>query len=94
MSLLAKINQKESLEKIFKKRPSLYEEIIRVLKQGGAMTSREIAQKIGRYTRQDVQPRLTELKQKGVIEEYGKKYDEVTDRNVMSYVIVREGFMV
>ena len=94
MSLLAKINQKESLEKISKRKPTLYEEIISVLKQNGAMTSREIAQKIGRYTRQDVQPRLTELKQKGIIEEYGRKYDEVTDRNVMSYVIVKEGFMI
>ena len=51
------------------------------------LTAREIAKQIGRTTRQDIQPRLTELLSLGIIKEQGKKYDTVTDRNVTAYVL-------
>ena len=90
MSILAKINQKESLDKLDKegKRQILYAQILAVLGTNQRpLTSREIALMIGRYTRQDIQPRLTELKQRGAVEEAGKKYDSKTDRNVTAYVL-------
>lgn len=86
MSILAKINQRESLEKIEEIKPILYTQILAVLNDK-PQTAREIAKKIGRYTRQDVQPRLTELMKLGIIKENGKKYDKVTKRNVTAYVL-------
>lgn len=93
MSILAKINQRESLEKLDKegKREILYAQIIAALgTREEPLTSREIAKEIGRNTRQDIQPRLTELKQKGIVREEGKKYDKATDRNVTAYVLSGE----
>ena len=90
MSWLGKRNQKESLEKLDKegKRQILYAQILAVLGTNKKpLTAREIAIYIGRYTRQDIQPRLTELKQRGEVEEAGKKYDSKTDRNVTAYVL-------
>lgn len=90
MSILAKRNQKESLEKIEEIKPILYTQILAVLSDK-PQTAREIARKIGRYTRQDVQPRLTELTKRGIVEEYKKaKYDMSTNRNVTAYVLAGE----
>lgn len=86
MSILARTNQRESLEKIKEVRPILYTQVLSVL-SNKPLTAREIARKIGRYTRQDIQPRLTELLQLGLIKEEGKKYDTKTCRNVTAYVL-------
>ena len=86
MSILAKINQRESLEKIEEIKPILYTQILAVLSDK-PQSAREIARKIGRYTRQDVQPRLTELLKLGIVKEAGKKKDKKTDRNVTAYVL-------
>ena len=86
MSILAKINQRESLEKIEEIKPILYTQILAVLSDE-PQTAREIARKIGRYTRQDVQPRLTELLEVGSVKEAGKKKDKITNRNVTAYVL-------
>lgn len=57
----------------------------------GAMTAREIAtvlykhKKVLEPTRQQVQPRLTELVQDGRIEVCGKRHDSLTGRNVAIY---------
>ncbi len=86
MSILAKINQRESLKKVEEIKPILYTQILAVLSDE-PQTAREIARKIGRYTRQDVQPRLTELMKLGIVKEAGKKKDKKTDRNVTAYVL-------
>jgi predicted transcriptional regulator len=86
MSILAKINQRESLEKIEEIKPILYAQVLSVVGDE-PLTAREIAQRIGRTTRQDIQPRITELLKRGMLEEKGKKYDKITDRNVTAYVL-------
>lgn len=64
----------------------LYTKVLAVLSKESNLTAREIALKIGRYTRQDIQPRLNELRDKhGLIQEDGKKYDKLTKRNVTAY---------
>ena len=85
MSILAKINQRESLEKIEEIKPILYTQVLSVLSNNKSYTAREIAKRIGRTTRQDIQPRLTELLRLGMISEDGKKYDKMSNRNVTCY---------
>ena len=90
MSILAKINQRESLEKLDKegKREILKAQVLAVLgTMQEPLTAREIAKKIGRTTRQDIQPRITELLDIGIVKEIGKKYDQITDRNVTAYIL-------
>ena len=66
---------------------------ILILEQLGyeAMTAREIAtvlykhKKVLEPSRQQVQPRLTELVQDGRIEVCGKRHDSLTGRNVAIY---------
>ena len=89
MSILAKINQKESLEKIEEIKPILYTQVLAVIGDE-PLTAREIAKRIGRTNRQDIQPRITELLKRGMIEEKGKKWDKVTCRNVTAYVLAGE----
>lgn len=86
MSILTKISQRESLNEVEKMKPILYTKILAVLNDK-PQTAREIAKKIGRYTRQDVQPRLTELNKLGIIKEEGRKLDRVTNRNVTAYIL-------
>ena len=87
MSILSKISQKESLDKLDKegKREILRAQVLGTMQE--PLTAREIAKQIGRTTRQDIQPRLTELKELGIIETKGRKYDKITDRNVTAYVL-------
>ena len=75
MSIQSKINQKESLEKIQKENipEILYTKILAILSHESNLTAREIAERAGRHTRQDIQPRLTELKDKRIIKESGKE---------------------
>lgn len=56
-------------------------EILKVL-DGNELTAREIAQRLGSNDRGYVAPRLTEMKEAGLIEVIGKKKDHITDRNV------------
>ena len=93
MSILTKISQRESLDKLDKenKREILKAQVLAVLgTMQEPLTAREIAQRRGRTTRQDIQPRITELLQTGIIEEKGRKYDNTTDRNVTAYVLAGE----
>lgn len=56
-------------------------EILKVLGDR-EMTAREIAYELGFSDLNAVKPRLTELKEIGVIEAVGKKLDHITNRNV------------
>lgn len=55
------------------KAPTRRYEIYRLLKEKGPMTSDEIMDKLGYTSPNSVRPRLTELKQAGLIETCGKK---------------------
>lgn len=90
MSIQTKINQRESLEKVSEVKEILYTKVLAVLSNKSNLTAREIAKEIGRYTRQDIQPRLTELLKKGLIIEFGKKFDTKTMRNVTSYSLIEK----
>ena len=46
------------------------------------MTAREIAYKLGFSDLNAVKPRLTEMRDAGIVETCGKKKDEITNRNV------------
>lgn len=88
MSIQARINQRESLENVSEVKEILYTKVLAVLSNKSNLTAREIAKEIGRYNRQDIQPRLTELLKKGLIIEPGKKFDTKTMRNVTSYSLI------
>lgn len=95
MSILTKINQKESLNKIEATAPILYTKVLAVLSKGETLTAREIAKRIGLSTRQDIQPRLNELRDKyHFIQENGKKYDKETNRNVIAYKLVENDYEI
>lgn len=83
----------ESFEKLKRKR--LCDLIVHTLsedKQNG-MTAREIATVLYNdglafsNDRQAVQPRLTELIEKGLVKVICKKYDDITQRNVAVYTL-------
>lgn len=54
------------------------------------MTVREIMENFKIKERNYIAPRCTELKEKGLIEEIGKAYDYITNRNITIYRIVKE----
>lgn len=56
-------------------------DIVRVLGDD-ELTAREIAQRLGSNDRGYVAPRLTEMKDKGLVEVTGKKFDHISERNV------------
>lgn len=56
--------------------------IYRLFTEHGAMTAREVRDKIGAQDMNYVRPRITELAQKGMLAEAGKKKDAITDRQV------------
>lgn len=74
----------------------LYGMIINTLKENNcnSMTAREIAIVLNNKgliinnDRQAVQPRLTELVDKNIVEVVGKKFDSITKRNVAVYSLV------
>ena len=92
MSILTIMNRHESNEKTEEVRPILYTKVLGVLSNGISLTANEIAKKINKnWTRQNVQPRLNELRDKyGIVEEDGKKYDEETKRNVTAYKLIED----
>ena len=87
MSIETMQTRHESKDKIEKIEPILYTKVLEVLSTGETLTANEIAKRINKNNkRQDIQPRLNELRDKyGLIEEDGKKYDFETNRNVIAY---------
>ncbi len=94
MSIQAKVNQRESLQKLDEDNipEILYTKVLALLSRKSKLTAREIAKEIGLNTRQDIQPRLTELLGKGLIVESGKKFDEITKRTVTTYSLIELKF--
>ena len=68
----------ESLRRLDKRTRKL--DILSVLTE--PMSAREIAYKLGYKDLNSVKPRLTELRDAGIVEVVGKKEDPVTDRKV------------
>lgn len=87
MSILTMQTRHESNKKTEEIRPILYTQILAILSNGETLTANEIAKRINNtWRRQDVQPRLNELRDKYyLIEENGKKHDFETHRNVTAY---------
>lgn len=92
MSILTMQTRHESNEKTEEIRPILYTKILAILSTGETLTANEIAKRINKnWRRQDVQPRLNELRDKyKLIEEDGKKYDNETERNVTAYKLAEK----
>lgn len=90
MSIQAKINQRESLQKLDEDNipEILYTKVLALLSKKANLTAKEISKGIGRHIRQDIQPRLTELLKKGLIVESGKKFDKETLRKVNTYSLI------
>lgn len=85
---ITKKTRRESYEKVDKRK--MHTIILEQLSYGD-MTAREIATVLYKHkqvlepTRQQVQPRLTELVQDGRIEVVGRRHDNLTDRSVSVY---------
>jgi len=84
--------RRESLEKVNKNR--LYAFILEALNNApDGLTAREIAHVLYHegvvihQDRQAVQPRLTELVNKEIIAVSGKRFDNITNRNVAVYIL-------
>lgn len=92
MSILTMQTRHESNEKTEEVRPILYTRVLAILSTGETLTANEIAKRINKnWKRQDIQPRLNELRDKyRLIEENGKKYDEETQRNVTAYRLIEK----
>ena len=90
MSILTMQTRHESNIKTEETRPILYTRILAILSKGETLTANEIAKRINRnWKRQDVQPRLNELRDKYLlIKEDGTKYDTETNRKVTAYKII------
>lgn len=91
------MNRRESYNEIKPKRDSRKDMILGVLKNGdpGGMTAEEITQQLlreGKITHIDpnfTRPRLTELKEDGVIEVVGKRRSQITNRNTAVWKVVK-----
>ncbi len=92
MSILTMQTRHESNEKTEEVRPILYTRVLAILSTGETLTANEIAKRINKsWKRQDIQPRLNELRDKyHLIEEDGKKFDEETQRNVTAYRLIEK----
>ena len=90
MSILTMQTRYESNRKTEETRPILYTKVLAILSTGETLTANEIAKRINKnWKRQDIQPRLNELRDKYcLIEEDGKKYDNETQRNVTAYKLI------
>ena len=87
----------ESLTKLNSK--TICNSILKIMKEktdvtsGIGLTSREVAEElylrgiVKENSRQQVAPRITELRDKCLITVVGKKYDSYSDRNVASYAL-------
>lgn len=92
MSILTMQTRHESNEKTEEVRQILYTRVLAILSTGETLTANEIAKRINKnWKRQDIQPRLNELRDKYyLIEEDGKKYDNETQRNVTAYRLIEK----
>lgn len=92
MSILTMQTRHESNEKTEEVRPILYTRVLAILSTGETLTANEIAKRINKnWKRQDIQPRLNELRDKYyLIEEDGKKYDNETQRTVTAYRLIEK----
>ena len=92
MSILTMQTRHESNEKTEEVRPILYTRVLAILSTGETLTANEIAKRINKsWKRQDIQPRLNELRDKYfLIEEDGQKFDEETQRNVTAYRLIEK----
>ena len=54
------------------------------------MTANEIKKALNFIDLNAVRPRITELKEKGIIEAVGKKFDYETERNVATFKVVKQ----
>lgn len=92
MSILTMQTRHESNEKTEEVRPILYTRVLAILSTGETLTANEIAKRINKnWKRQDIQPRLNELRDKYcLIEEDGKKFDEETKRKVIAYRLIEK----
>ena len=92
-SRITRQTRRESNEKT--DRQGMYSMILEQLAYGD-MTAREIGAVLYRHglvlssSRQQVQPRLTELMQDGKIEVVGKRRDSLTKRSVAVYRLVKQ----
>ena len=81
------------MENIINDKQKFYKWIIDALKPDKSLSAYQVALILKRKkliplaTRQAVQPRMTELKIKGIIKENGKIYDKKTKRYVTAYVL-------
>lgn len=91
MSILTKQTRNESNKKTEEERPILYTKALVILSDGETLTANEIAKRINKnWKRQDIQPRLNELRDKyHLIEEDGKKHDNETNRRVIAYKLIK-----
>lgn len=62
--------------------PTRRAKIYNIFAEGGEMTAREVNEKLGNHDMNYVRPRITELVERGMIEECGKRKDSLTNRNV------------
>lgn len=67
-----------------------YKEILGILKKENNLTAREICYKLGYRDLNAVKPRLTELKEKGIVMASDIKKDNLTSRNVAAYSIIQK----
>lgn len=90
MSILTMQTRHESNKKTEEARPILYTKVLAILSTGETLTAEEIAKRINKsWKRQDIQPRLNELRDKyHLIEEDGKKHNDGTNRNVIAYKLI------
>lgn len=82
MSIQLKIKQRKNFNKLDKENTPaiLYTKVLALLSKRSNLTVREIAKGIGRNNKQDIQLRLTELLNKGLIIE-----NEKSNRKVNTY---------
>lgn len=85
------ITTETRLESFLKTPTNKREQMILEALGAGEMTARQIAYKLGFSDLNAVRPRLTELKEKGIVEASGKAYDNLTQRNVALFRRVSDG---
>lgn len=62
-------------------------QICKVLEERGPMTAEELTQALGGAEKNYVRPRLTELKQSGIVETAGVKLSPITGRNTTVWAL-------
>ena len=77
-SSITNLTRKES----FMRRPTPRQKQILIVLGNREMTARQIAVEMGFLDLNSVKPRLTELKEAGLIKTVGMAYDKTTERNV------------